>query len=522
MQLLRAKNWCQMRALGASALCFGVLLLPATVFAQTLTELWERVATTEPTLLAATAQARAVAERKKQTFAQFLPQVNLTANTTHNHREYQTTGAFPNFSNEWYNSHGAQLNVTQPLWKKANDVAHKQSKVATEQAIQQLQATQQDLLNKLIVAWAEALYARDALRAAHAIEAAAAQQMVSFERGFALGVYAINQRDEAKAKRQQAVADRYVAESEMFARHSSLEQLVGPLPAISAEYLNLEMQKIPFGSLRPLNTLIESLDDTNPGIRAAEKALQVAQEEVRKQTALHGPSLDLVAGVGRNNQAAGSTPGQSGFKTRLDTVALQFSMPLYTGGAQTSKVKEAVDLETKARYELDSAKRNATNQAQQAWAQLRSAQAKFEAAEQALIAGKSIERVAIVGIKNGTKTPADELQAKQLIETALRDARRAYYDNVIGHAKLMTATGLIEESTLEDIQKRLLVPTNFLRTPNMQFVDPNNDVGLNDQRREGINRQSNLASNGTNGLHLKLDSQLSKPVSEPLWADNKK
>jgi outer membrane protein len=441
------------------------------VSAQTLTELWDRVASSEPTLLAAMAQTRATIEREKQTFAQFLPQINLTANTTLNHREYLTTGASPNFSNDWYNSHGVQLNLTQPLWKKTNQVAHRQAFAASEQARQQLLVTQQDLMGKLVSAWAETLYARDALHAAHALEAAAKQQFVNYEKGLTLGLYAVNQRDEARAKRQQAISDRYAAESELFARHTVLEQLTGPLPPMGSEGVSLEMQKFPFGTLLPLVRYTDTLEDANPTIKVAEQAVKVAREEVRKQQAQHGPTLDLVAGVGRNAQpAAGATPSQSGFKSRQDTVALQFNMPLYTGGSQTSKVREAVALELKAQYELDSAKRTAQSQAGQAWAQLRSAQAKFEAAEQALAAGFSSERVAIVGQQTGTKTPLDELQAKQQIETARRDARRAYYDNIIGMSKLLTATGAMEEATLEDIQRRLQAPSYFAEIPTIGLL----------------------------------------------------
>jgi outer membrane protein len=287
----------------------------------------------------------------------------------------------------------------------------------------------------------------------------------------ALGLYAVNQRDEAYAKRQQAISDRYAAESELFARHTVLEQLTGPLPALGSDRVNLEMKKFPYGTLAPLATYTEALEDNNPGIKVAEQSLKVAREEVRKQQAQHGPTLDLVAGVGRNAQpGAGTTPGQSGFKSRLDTVALQFNLPLYSGGAQSSKVREAVALELKALYELDSAKRTALSQAGQAWAQLRSAQAKFEAAEQALVAGMSSERVAIAGQKSGTKTPLDELQAKQQIETARRDARRAYYDNIIGMSKLLAATGAIEEATLEDIQKRLQAPSSFAEIPTIDLL----------------------------------------------------
>ena len=93
-------------------------MVPATGSAQTLLELWERLATTEPTLLAAMAQAQAVTERQNQTRAQFLPQVNITANVTRNNRNYQTTGAVPVLSEERYNSQGVQLNITQPLWRQ--------------------------------------------------------------------------------------------------------------------------------------------------------------------------------------------------------------------------------------------------------------------------------------------------------------------------------------------------------------------------------------------------------------------
>lgn len=443
----------------------GLLIVPATSSAQTLPELWERVATTEPTLLAAMAQAQAVTERQNQTRAQFLPQVNVTANVTRNNRNYQTTGAIPVLSEERYNSQGVQLNITQPLWRQTNHIAHRQAGAAAEQAVQQMLATQQDLLGKLVAAWAEDLYARDALQTAHVLEIVASRQLLTYERGMTLGLYGLSERDEAKTKRQQAIAERFAAESEQFARHTALEQLVGPLPALRADQVRLLTQKIPYATLAPLATFTSAIEDNNPTIRAADQAVQVAQEEVRKQQAQHGPTLDLVAGIGRTAQPAGTTPNQSGYKNRLDNVGLQLNVPLYTGGASSSKVREALSLETKARYELDAAKRSALSQASQAWAQLRSAQAKLEVAELALTAGQSAERLAIIGQKNGTKTPLDELQAKQQIETARRDGKRAYYDNVIGMAKLLTANGLIKEDTLRDIQQRLHSPWPFAQIP---------------------------------------------------------
>lgn len=455
----------RLRCSYSAGLILSLLLNPVVVFSQSLLELWERLAATEPTLLAAVAQAQAVSERQNQTKAQLLPQVNASANYTHNSRTYQTAGQVPSSSQERYNSNGLQLSLTQPLWRQSNAIAHRQAGMATEQAVYLLLATQQDMLGKLLTAWAEDLYAADALSTALAIETAANRQLLTYERGLALGLYGIGERDEAKAKRQLAIAERFAAESEQFARHTALEQLVGPLTALSVGQLNLQANKMPYATLPPLATFTSRLEDNNPAIRAAESALKVSREEVRKQQSQHSPTLDMVVGIGRTAQPAGTTPNQSGFKNRLDTVGLQLNVPLFAGGATTSKVREALSLETKARYELDAAKRNALGQASQAWAQLRSAQAKLEVAELALAAGLSAERLAVVGQKNGIKTPLDELQAKQQIEAARRDAKRAYYDNVIGMAKLLVATGLIEEDTLRDVQQRLLSPLPFTQIP---------------------------------------------------------
>lgn len=440
--------------------CAAILCLEywtAPLAAQTLPELWKLVTTSEPAILAAQAQAQATAERENQTFSQFLPQVNVTANTTNNNRRYETTGAFPNISQDRYNSNGSQINITQSLWKRANHVAHSQAQAATEQSRLQLLATQQDLLSKLVSYWAEVAFAKDALQTSIAMEVVAMQQLNSYERGFSLGLYAVNQRDEARAKQQRARSERYAAEAELFSRHTILEQLVGKLPSLGTTATKFGLNKIPFETLKPLDAFTGSINTTNPNVKAAVQALIVANEEVRKQQAQHGATLDLVAGIGRNSQlSTGAIPSQSGFKSRLDTVALQLNLPIYSGGSQNSKVREAVALAAKAEYELDSAKRNAVSQASQAWVQLRTAQAKFEAAEQSLIAGESAERVAILGQKIGTKTPMDESQAKQQIETARRDSRRAYYDYLIGMAKLLAASGSIEEATLDDFERRLI------------------------------------------------------------------
>lgn len=210
--------------------------------AQSLGELWEKMTAFDPTLLGAVAQTRAAGDRVEQARGALLPQIQLTANTAHNARRYSVTGEEPATTSDRYNSNGMQLSISQALIKRAESSAHAQSRAALEQAVQQLQATKQEMLLKLVTTWAEALYARDALKSASAVERVTARQLGSTERGFALGIFSLSQRDDARARMQQAIADRHTAESEQVIRHAALQQLVGQIPELRDEPLNVQPQ----------------------------------------------------------------------------------------------------------------------------------------------------------------------------------------------------------------------------------------------------------------------------------------
>lgn len=446
-------------------LTVSISIIPVASKAASLIELWERIATNEPTLLASLYQARATAERINQTRADFYPQLNVTANSGLNHRDYQTLGVAPSQTDERFTSKGAQLNLTQPLWKPSIVHAHHQANIAKEQAYFQLEAARQELILKLIMAWVEDLDAGDAINAAHAVEVAAAQNFKAYQVGYELHLYAIDQRDEAQAKYQQAVADRQMAESDWFTKHGQLEQLVGALPANQTDYITLDMDKLPY-SVNSYADLTNELDITNPAVRASQLAWQTADTEVRKQIAGHQPTVELIASAGYNSQPdTGTTPNQAGFRSQLSAISIQLNWPIYTGGEISSKVREARYQAEKAYQDMEAIRRTTQNQAVQAWAQLRSAQAKIQASRQRVTASKSFQQVALNGQKNQTKTLYDELYAQQLLETSYRDARRAYYDNIIGMAKLMLATGQLSESTLADIQSRMRSPKTYTEIP---------------------------------------------------------
>ena len=57
-----------------------------------------------------------------------------------------------------------------------------------------------------------------------------------------------------------------------------------------------------------------------------------------------------------------------------------------------------------------------------------------------------------------------------MIETAARDDRRAYCDNIINMARIWSATGRLVEYSLDEMERRMLNPTQIVAALAIRFV----------------------------------------------------
>lgn len=412
---------------------------------------WAKTLLNEPGLRAAQQARIASRERSRQALAGYLPQVTASVNTNNNNRAYaQELSNGPNTTNDRFNSNGWQLNLTQPLLRSVNVAARDQALALERQAEFQLFSVEQELLANFIGAWFDVMAARDAYEAARETVASARQQMVILEKSLALGISSEVQYDEVRGKRGQAEADQFQAESELRVRVAKLEQLTGPLKDFTPPLAtNEEDARAIVRLARTLEEWLVSAKEKAPSILAARAGLDNAKEEVAKQQAQHMPTLDLVASINYNAQAAtGNFPGQSGYRSKQQAVGLQLNVPLYAGGSQNAKVREAVALQSKAEADLDAVFRTVEVNVKQAWAGLQAASGRHPALSMTVKAAKSAIRAAVEGQTRGLKTPADELQLRQQFQASERDRRRALYDVYVNTARLLASTGELNESFL--------------------------------------------------------------------------
>lgn len=418
-----------------------------TCHALTLTDMLDLARNSEPTYLSTKSNLQASQARESQALGALLPQVSADLNTNMNHRKYDTRNRSIPEQQDEFNNHIGQIKLTQPLWRRANIIGYSQAESATQQAEYQLESAEQELLGKLVTAWFDLMSARDEiLLATHQVSAMHKQWEIA-KRGAELGYSDIPRLDEAEAKYEDARASRANAETDCQLKLAALEQLTGPSEDFSPPFIRQESTFVD-ERMDTLDAWLLVLETQNPSILAAQQAFEAAEAEVRKQYAGHQPTLDLVASYNSNSQSVGNFPGQDGYQIDQWAVGLELNLPIYSGGAQDAKVREAIALQEKAALDIDAARRTATLSAKQAWFSWKAALAKVKAAEQGIKAGNSALRVAKSGTVTGLKTELDILQAEQQQETARRDLNRARYSQITSLVKLKTLVG---QATRSDV-----------------------------------------------------------------------
>jgi outer membrane protein len=433
-----------------SAAVLGALssALSSGAAAQTFREAVERARATEPGYLAAQAGAAAAQQRSKIAFGGLLPQISATAGTNSNRRDYDQRSLPPTTSIDNFNGNSAQINLTQPLYRPSNLIALRQAEAALVQSGFQVLAAEQELLARLVVAWFDAMSARDAMLYATRQVAATRQQADILKRGATLGTASAPALEEALARHEQARAERVAAEMDFHVKAASLEQIIGPAPAFVPPFLSHRASFEVVG-----NTSLEQwleYSAASPQIQAAEQAVVAAEEEIRKQRAGHQPTVDLVTTYGRNAQQVGNFPGQAGYDILQGVIGLQLTVPLYSGGAQVARVDEAIAAREKVRYDLIATQRATRLAVKQAWYGWQAALTRRSAALQSASAALSALRAALVGIGAGVKTDLDRLQAQQQVENARRDFNKARYESTLYLVRLKAVAGLL---TPEDVTR---------------------------------------------------------------------
>ncbi len=411
-----------------------------------------RDATAYDAQFAAARAARAAGlEKLPQGRAGLLPTLGLSANTTWNDVEStaRSTGVT---TGRDYNSNGWSVALSQPLFRWQNWVGFKQSELAVALAEMQFAQAGQDLILRVSQAYFDVLLAQETLATAQAQKTAFAEQLEAAKRNFEVGTATITDTHEAQARHDLAVATEIAAENDLAVKRQALRTLTGK----EADTLKGLRPGVQIGAPQPadIGQWVSSAEAGNLGVQIAQTSLDVSGREIEKQRAGHYPTLDLVATHGKTGSGFSSTTG-SGVDTKSSTIGLQLAVPLFAGGAVSSKEREAAALSEKARADLDNARRQASLGAKQAYLGVNAGLAQVRALE----AGVASSRLAVesnkLGYEVGVRINIDVLNAQSQLFDTQQKLAKARLDTLIAQLRLKAAAGTLAEADLAAINALL-------------------------------------------------------------------
>ncbi len=417
-----------------------------------LLETYHAAQANDPVFAAARASQQAGQEKLPQGRSQLLPNVSLAANSTFNDQNSQYTlpsSAFLN-GNRRYNSHGYNVNLTQPLFRQQNWLAYTESELQVAQTEAQFKLAEQDLVLRVAQAYFDVLIAQDSVQLAEAQKTAISEQLEQAKRNFEVGSATITDTHEAQARYDLTSAQEIAAKNDLEIKRRALQQLINAMPK---DLRNLGKEfKLEAPQPADMEKWVGNAQVNNPQLAVAQASAELAEKEVARNRGGHYPTVDLVASYSNKNDSGGVYGANT---STGKSVGVQLNMPLFQGGAVNSRWREAEANRERARQELENTRRTVANQTRQAYLGVVSGIAQVKALQQALTSSESVLEASKLGQEVGVRTNLDVLNAQQQLYSTRRDLYQAEYNYLISQLRLAAAVGSLGEEGLARVNQAL-------------------------------------------------------------------
>ena len=414
------------------------LLLSLPVQSETLLQVYKTALENDPAYLAAYADYQAVVESKNQRVSPLLPNLGLSGQYEDVSQDYSDLGKFD------YDEYSYSLNLNQALFRYNDWVALRQAKLQVAQAEANFNNARQELILRVTERYVEVLAAGDNLAFAKGEMEAIGEQLNQTKQRYEVGLSAITDVHEAQARYDQAVAQNIEAENLLANTKENLREVTGRY----YEYLAPLSEKSPLVAPDPqdVNAWLEVAKERSLSLLAAEKAMQIAQEEISRNRAGHYPTLDLVASYAYRETDGGSALAPITGREIDDTrVGVQLNLPLYEGGRVSSLTQEAAFRYQQAKDLYEQQRRATERETRSAYLNVLANISSVRAFRQALTSSKTALQATEAGYEVGTRTAVDVLNSRREVYRAERDYARSRYTYIQQTLRLRAAVGTLSE-----------------------------------------------------------------------------
>lgn len=440
------------------------------VTAEDLLQVYQLARTSDPQLAAAEASKNSVGENVAQARAALLPQISASLSYGKDESNSRSltpvrdqNGNFTLFpitnSTDNY-KHTYQGQISQSLYDHSNYTRLRAGHALAERGESDYTAALQSLLLRVSTSYFAVLTAEDALKFAEANEKALARQLDQAEQRFEVGLSAITDVHDSRARHDAAVSSVIEAQNALDDTREALGEIIGKVPGD----LKRLREDLPLTKPEPGDpqTWVDLALKDNPLLSSRQHSLEYAEYNISTQRAGHYPTLS--ASLVRTDlpswadQVSVFTGNNSIHTNNLNTdtmLAVTLNVPIFSGGLTSSRVRQAVYDRDYAQDLYEQQRRNVVHQTRTAFRAVIAGISDVEARKQAVISAQSALEATQAGFEVGTRTIVDVLLSQQNLFQAQSDYSKARHAFVLNGLQLKQSAGVIDVKDLEHVNSLL-------------------------------------------------------------------
>jgi len=421
---------------------------------QTLLDIYHQAVSHDPTLASALSANQAAQEIIEQGKALYRPDVNFNAdaNAVKTDIRYLKSNTPPGQSN--FETYKIGVDARQPIYRKKNLVQIEQTKTQVSIADKQLHLSQQALILRTTQAYFDVLIAQDKIDLIIAQKIAIQSQLEQAKANFEVGTTTITDVNEAQARYDLVNAQEIAAVNEHQVAKYAVQAITGENPqklaSVKADIKTNVLEQ-------NMDKWLEVAQQNNLNVQIQQDAVKYSEQEIEREKAGHLPTLDAVASFSESYSTGSSSVFSSGNDLKTASIGLQLQIPLYQGGATSSRIRQAILNKQKALDDIEIIRRQTELETKRAYLNLSTTIAQVKAYEQALMSSQSQLDSTKLGYEVGVRTSVDVLNAQQQLFSAKRDLLQARYNYLVNIIRLKTASGVVAEVDLLDINQQLVL-----------------------------------------------------------------
>lgn len=421
----------------------ALVALSVQVQAMDLLQVYQAAQQEDATLKAARAYASAERERLPQAKSQMLPNISANLSKTNNQLESSTTNFLGNeqTTNLGYPSSNKTVSLRQPIYRPQLLAQYRQAQAQIDDAQAGLAQEEQNLAVRVSSAYFEAMLTHEQLALVLSQQATYSTQLDAARKALAAGSGTRTDIDDAQARLDMNLALEIEARQNVTYTLQQVQTLINQ-PIGKLAMLNLGNFELTTPQPNNIEHWIALIEQNNPQIQSLRARVEVARQEIAKAKAGHYPTLDAVA---QWTQSESENVTNTNSRYTNNSVALQLSIPVFSGGYVNSSIRQAQATLDRAEQTLEATRRDLGQRVHREFRGVTENIPKIKALEQALQSADQLVLSSRKSFQAGSRTLLDILNAEQQRVLVLRDLAQARYMYLVSKVRLMALVGEANE-----------------------------------------------------------------------------